>query len=108
MKCNTSLLMRSNLDPKELAGARLHPDFVPANDEGHLTTPRVDEAGPAAVHGDVLAVSRAETNRGVIERLTYILQDCWRQREGKVSQCERQLSSRSLPSTASWQSMSGY
>lgn len=39
-----------------------HPDFVPANDKGDLATPGVDKAGPAAVNGDVLAVSRTETN----------------------------------------------
>lgn len=54
-----------------------HPDFVPANDKGDLATPGVDKAGPAAVNGDVLAVSRTETNRGVIERLTCVLQNCW-------------------------------
>lgn len=54
-----------------------HPDFVPANDKGDLATPGVDKAGPAAVDGDVLAVSRTETNRGVIKRLTCVLQNCW-------------------------------
>lgn len=38
-----------------------HPDFVPANDKGDLAAPGVDEAGPAGVDGDVLAISRTET-----------------------------------------------
>lgn len=35
-------------------------NFVPADDEGHLTAPRVDEAGPAGVQGDVVAVLTPE------------------------------------------------
>lgn len=54
-----------------------HPDFVPANDEGDLAAPGVDKAGPAAVHHDVLAISGAETNGGVVERLAGVLQNCW-------------------------------
>ena len=50
-------------------------DFVPANDKGDLATPGVDEAGPAGINGDVLAVSRTETDRGVIEWRTSILQN---------------------------------
>lgn len=58
--------------------AHSHPDFVPADDEGDLAAPRVDKAGPAAVHHDVLAVSGAETDGGVVERLAGVLQNCWR------------------------------
>lgn len=35
-------------------------NFVPADDEGHLTAPRVDEAGPAGVQGDVVAILTPE------------------------------------------------
>lgn len=65
---------------KEIHWVYSHSDFVPAYDKGHLATPGVDKAGPAAVDGDVLAVSRTETDRGVIERLTCILQNCWQWR----------------------------
>lgn len=51
----------------------LHSDFVPANDEGDLAAPGVDKAGPAGVNGDVLAISCAETNWGVVKRLAGIL-----------------------------------
>lgn len=37
-------------------------NFVPADNEGHLTAPRVDEAGPAGVQGDVVAVLTPETD----------------------------------------------
>lgn len=53
---------------------------MPADDKGDLATPRVDEAGPAAVDGDVLTVSGEETDGGVIEGLTRILQN-WRRGE---------------------------
>lgn len=56
-----------------------HAHFVPANDKGDLATPGVDKAGPAGVDGDVLAVSCTKTDRGVIEWLTGILQNCWKQ-----------------------------
>ncbi len=39
-----------------LLSRRLHANFVPADDEGHLTAPRVDEAGPAGVQGNVVAI----------------------------------------------------
>lgn len=60
---------------------------MPADDKGDFATPRVDEAGPAAVNGDVLAVSRKETDGGVIEGLPRILQN-WRgvERTGKEHQ----------------------
>lgn len=51
---------------------------MPADDKGDLATPRVHEAGPAAVDGDVLAVSRKETDGGVIKRLTCVLKNCCR------------------------------
>lgn len=61
-----------------------HAHFVPADDKGDLATPRVDKAAPAAVHGDVLAVSRRETDGGVVKRLACVLQNCRREgRRGK-------------------------
>lgn len=48
---------------------------MPADDEGDFATPRVDKAGPAAVDGDVLAVSGKETDGGVIEGLARVLQN---------------------------------
>lgn len=56
---------------------------MPANDKGDLATPWVYKAGPAAINCDVLAVSRKETDRGVIKRLTCILQDCWGEKKKK-------------------------
>lgn len=53
---------------------------MPANDKGDFAAPGVDEAGPASVEGDVLAIFCTEADRGVIERLTSILQNCWQQR----------------------------
>lgn len=53
-----------------------HSDFVPADDERDLAAPGVDETGPAAVHHDVLAVSGAEANGGVVEWLASVLQNC--------------------------------
>lgn len=54
---------------------------MPADDKGDFATPRVDEAGPAAVNGDVLTVSGKETDGGVIEGLARVLQN-WRREEG--------------------------
>lgn len=56
---------------------------MPAYDEGDLAAPGVDEAGPAGVDGDVLAVSCTEADGGVVERLTSILQNC--DRVGEMS-----------------------
>lgn len=61
-----------------------HANFVPADDEGDLAAPGVDEAGPAGVDGDVLAVSCAEADGGVVERLTGVLQD-WEEKVGEMS-----------------------
>ena len=58
---------------------------MPANDKGDLATPWVYKAGPAAVNGDVLAVSRKETDGGVIKWLTCILQNCWKWKQKKKS-----------------------
>lgn len=56
----------------------LRANFVPADDEGHLSAPRVDEAGPAGVQGDVVAVLTAEPDGWVFKRwLTRVLQN-WR------------------------------
>lgn len=57
-----------------------HANFVPANNEGDLAAPGVDEAGPAGVRGDVLPVSCTETDGGVVKWLASILQDCSRTR----------------------------
>lgn len=46
-----------------------HPDFVPPNDEGNLPAPGVDEAGPAGVQCDVLAIAGAESDGRIVERL---------------------------------------
>lgn len=46
-----------------------HPDFVPPNDEGDFPAPWVDEAGPAGIQRDVLAVPGAKPNGRVVERL---------------------------------------
>lgn len=55
---------------------RLRANFVPANDEGHLTAPRVDEAGPAGVQGDVVTVLTPEPDGWVFERrLACVLQN---------------------------------
>lgn len=43
------------------------PHFVPAHDEGHLAAPRVHEAGPAGIQGDVVAVVCAEANGPVLK-----------------------------------------
>lgn len=52
-----------------------HPDFVPPNDEGYLPAPGVDEAGPAGIQRDVLPVAGAESNGGIVERLSAGLED---------------------------------
>lgn len=57
-----------------------HTNFVPANDKGDLATPGVNKAGPAGVDGDIFTVSCTETDRGVVKRLTSILQDCCEQK----------------------------
>lgn len=55
---------------------RLRANFVPADDEGHLTAPRVDEAGPAGVQGDVVAVLTPKPDGRVFERrLARVLQN---------------------------------
>lgn len=46
-----------------------HPDSVSPDDEGDFPAPRVDEAGPAGVQGDVLAVPGTEANGRIVERL---------------------------------------
>lgn len=46
------------------------------DDEGDLAAPGVDEAGPAGVQGDVVAILAAETHGRVFERrLSCVLQD---------------------------------
>lgn len=61
----------------------LRPDFVAADDEGHLAAPGVDEAGPAGVQGDVVAILAAEAHGRVLEwRLSCILQD-WKMRQSE-------------------------
>lgn len=52
-----------------------HPDFVPPNDERYLPAPGVDEAGPAGIQRDVLPVAGAESNGGIVERLSAGLED---------------------------------
>ena len=45
------------------------------DDEGHLTAPRVDEAGPAGVQSDVVSILTAQAHRRVLKRrLSSILQ----------------------------------
>lgn len=52
-----------------------HAHFVPADDKGDLAAPGIDEAGPAGVDGDVLAVPRTEADGRMVERLTGVLQN---------------------------------
>lgn len=61
-----------------LTSRRLRANFVPSDDEGHLTAPGVDEAGPAGVQGDVVTVLTPEPDGWVFKRwLTRVLQN-WR------------------------------
>lgn len=54
----------------------LRSDFVASDDEGHFAAPGVDEAGPAGVQGDVVAILAAEAHGRVLKRrLSSILQD---------------------------------
>lgn len=47
---------------------------MPPNYEGHLAAPRVDEAGPAGVQGDVVSILAAQTHWRVLKwRLARIL-----------------------------------
>lgn len=55
--------------------AHLRADFVAAQDKGHLAAPRMHEAGPAGVHGDILAIPGTEADRGVVKGLARQLQD---------------------------------
>ena len=76
-----------------------HADFVASDDEGHLAAPGVDEAGPAGVQGDVLAVARAEADGRAVEGLPHVLQDCstrttWR---GGERERDREKSKTSTP-----------
>lgn len=82
---HSNIPLHKNLNNcKTIQWVHSHPDFVPANDKGDLATPGVDKAGPAGVDGDVLAVSRTETGRGVVERLAGVLQNCWQQEEERL------------------------
>lgn len=48
---------------------------MPSDDEGHLAAPRVNEAGPAGVQGDVVSVLTTQTDWRMLERrLSRILQ----------------------------------
>lgn len=54
----------------------LRVNFVPADDEGHLTAPGVDETGPAGVKSDVVAVLTAEADGRMLKRrLARVLQN---------------------------------
>lgn len=56
-----------------------------SDDEGHFAAPGIDEAGPAGVQGDVVAILAAETHWRVLERrLSCILQDWKRRKWGKI------------------------
>lgn len=56
--------------------AHSHPDSVSADDEGDLSAPRIDEAGPAGVQSDVLAIPGTEPNGRIVEGLPAGLHNC--------------------------------
>lgn len=55
----------------------LRSDFMSPDDEGHFAAPRVDEAGPAGVQGDMVPVLTAQAHWRVLKwRLACVLQNC--------------------------------
>lgn len=58
---------------------------MPSDDEGHLAAPRVDEAGPAGVQGDMVPVLTAQAHWRVLKRrLACVLQNCTDEEEQTI------------------------
>lgn len=54
----------------------LRPNFVSANNKWNFSTPRVDETGPAGVHGDIISIPSAKPDWWIVKRLPSILKNC--------------------------------
>lgn len=62
---------------------------MPADDESHFAAPRVDEAGPAGVQGDMVSVLTAQAHWRVLKwRLACVLQNCTEEEEQMTCNAE--------------------
>lgn len=62
---------------------------MPSDDESHFAAPRVDEAGPAGVQGDVVSVLTAQAHWRVLKwRLACVLQNCTGEEEQMICNAE--------------------
>lgn len=65
-----------NLRERKTKIINLRPNFVSSNNKGNFSTPRVDETGPAGVHGDIISIPSAKPDWWVVKRLPSILKNC--------------------------------
>lgn len=60
-----------------------------SNNKWNFSTPRVDETGPASVHGYIISISSAKPDWWIVKRLSSILKYCnkWFKKKLQISIC---------------------